>query len=220
MLTVHHLKSSRSQRILWLLEELGVPYELVVYDRDPKTDLAPAALEKIHPLGKSPVITDGDATVAESAAILEYIVEKYGGGKLVPPKDTPNYRRYRYFMHYAEGSLMPFLLLRLISSKMRKAPFLVRPIAGKIADKLEASYVAPNLNRHVAFLAKELEGRDFFAGGELSAADIQMSFAMEAIAARVRDAPAVIKAWVARMHERPAYKKALERGGPFEVMTS
>src|SRR6185503_4981628 len=214
MITVHHLNGSRSQRVLWLLEELGVPYEIVKYQRDPKTDLAPPELEKIHPLGKSPVITDGDVTVAESGAILEYIVEKYGNGKLVPPKDTPNYRRYRYYMHYPEGSLMPFLLLRLIASRMKRAPFLVRPIAKQIAQRLESSYVMPNLNRHIKFLADELTGRDFIAGGELTAADIQMSFALEAIAARVPDAPAVIKAWVARMHERPAFKKAIERGGP------
>jgi glutathione S-transferase len=219
MFTVHHLNNSRSQRVLWLLEELGVPYEIVKYQRDPKTNLAPPELEKIHPLGKSPVVTDGDATIAESAVILEYIVEKYGGGKLVPPKDTPNYRRYRYFMHYAEGSLMQFLLLRLITSKIRKAPFLVRPIAKKIAGTVDGVFVSPNLKRHIAFLASELTGRDFFAGGELTAADIQMSFPMEAIAARVPDAPASIKSWVARMHERPAYKQALERGGPVEVMT-
>src|SRR6185503_15308388 len=178
MITVHHLNGSRSQRVLWLLEELGVPYEIVKYQRDPKTDLAPPELEKIHPLGKSPVITDGDATIAESGAILEYIVEKYGNGKLVPPKDTPNYRRYRYYMHYAEGSLMPFLLVRLIASRMRHAPFLVRPIAKAIAGKLESGYVRPNLDRHIKFLADELKDRDFFAGGEMSAADIQMSFAM------------------------------------------
>ena len=218
MLTVHHLNNSRSQRVLWLLEELGVPYEIVKYQRDPKTNLAPPELEKIHPLGKSPVITDGDVTIAESAVILEYIVEKYGGGKLVPPKDTPNYRRCRYFMHYAEGSLMPFLLLRLITSKIRKAPFLIRPIAKKISDTVDGLFVGPNLARHVAFLAGELSGRDFFAGGELTVADIQMSYPMEAIAARVPDAPPAIRAWVARMHERPAYKKALERGGPSAVV--
>ncbi len=218
MLTVHHLNGSRLQRVLWLLEELGVPYEIVKYERDKKTDLAPPELEKIHPLGKSPVITDGDVTVAESGAILEYIVEKYGNGKLVPPKDTPNYRRYRYFMHYAEGSLMPFLLLRLITRKMRRAPFLVRPIAGAIADKLEKLYVAPNLDRHVAFLAGELAKSDFFAGGELTAADIQMSFPMEALAVRVPNVPEPIKAWVARVSERPAFKKALERGGPYDLM--
>jgi len=220
MLTVHHLNNSRSQRVLWLLEELGVPYEIVKYERDPKTSLAPPELQKIHPLGKSPVVTDGEVTLAESAVILEYLVEKYGNGKLVPVKDSPNYRRYRYFMHYAEGSLMPFLLLRLITSKVRRAPFLVRPIAKKIADTIDANFVGPNLSRHIKFLADELSKSDFFAGGELSAADIQMSYPMEAIVARVPDAPAVLKTWVTRMHERPAYKKALERGGPVDVMTA
>jgi glutathione S-transferase len=219
MLTVHHLNNSRSQRVLWLLEELGVPYEIVRYQRDPKTSLAPPELEKIHPLGKSPVVTDDGVTLAESAVILEYIVEKYGHGKLVPPKDTPNYRRYRYFMHYAEGSLMPFLVLRLITSRMRKVPFLVRPIAKKIADTLDRTFVGPNLARHIAFLAGELGASDFFAGGELTAADIQMSFPMEAIAARVPDAPPAIKRFVARIHERPAFQRALERGGPYDVMS-
>ena len=218
MLTVHHLNNSRSQRVLWLLEELQLPYEIQKYERDRKTSLAPPELEKIHPLGKSPVVTDGSITVAESAVILEYIVEKYGNGKLVPPKDTPNYRRYRYYMHYAEGSLMPFLLLRLIANRMKRAPFLVRPIAKQIAQKLEGGFVSPNLTRHVKFIADELAGRDFFAGGELTAADIQMSIAMEAIAARVPDPPPVIKAWVDRMHERPAFKKAVERGGPHDML--
>jgi glutathione S-transferase len=219
MLTVHHLNNSRSQRVLWLLEELQVPYEITKYERDPKTSLAPPELEQVHPLGKSPVVTDGGSTIAESAVILEYVVEKYGNGKLVPPKDTPNYRRYRYYMHYAEGSLMPFLLLRLITSKMRKAPFLVRPIANKIADTIEGTFVAPNLSRHIAFLASELGSSDYFAGGEFTVADIQMSFPMEAIVARVPDAPAVIKSWINRVHERPAYKRALERGGPYDVIS-
>jgi glutathione S-transferase len=217
MLTVHHLNNSRSQRVLWLLEELQLPYEIVKYERDPKTRLAPPELEKIHPLGKSPVITDDGTTIAESAVILEYLVEKYGNGKLVPPKDTPNYRRYRYYMHYAEGSLMPFLLLRLITSRVRAAPVLVRPIAKKIANTIDDTFVSPNLSRHVAFLASELSSSDFFAGGELTAADIQMSYPMEAVLARVPDAPAVIKNWVARVHERPAYKRALERGGPYSI---
>ena len=236
MLTVHHLNNSRSQRVLWLLEELGVPYELVKYERDPKTMLAPKELEAIHPLGKSPVVTDDGAAIephgpsaallagsesrvaiAESAAILEYIVDKYGGGKLAPKPGTPNYLRYRYFMHYAEGSLMPLLLMRLIFNRVRKAPFLVRPIAKKIADTVEASFVMPNLRRHVAFLDGELAKSEWFAGGELTAADIQMVFPMEAIAARVPDAPARIKQWVERVHARPAYKRALERGGPYEI---
>ncbi|MGE5180941.1 MAG: glutathione S-transferase family protein [Acidobacteriota bacterium] len=217
MLTVHHLNNSRSQRVLWLLEELGNPYEIVKYERDPKTSLAPEALQKIHPLGKSPVVTDGDTVLAESGAILEYLVETYGGGQFVPKRDSPEYRRYRYYMHYAEGSLMPFLLLRLIFARVRKAPFPVRPIAKAIANKVDAAFIGPNLARHVAFLDGELAKSRWFAGGELTAADIQMIYPMEAIAARVPDAPQRIKDWVARAHDRPAYKRALDKGGPYSV---
>ncbi len=219
MLTVHHLNNSRSQRVLWLLEELAVPYEIVKYQRDPKTMLAPPELQKIHPLGKSPVVTDNGATLAESAAILEYIVETYGEGRFVPAKGTPDYNRYRYYMHYAEGSLMPMLLVKLLMGRVRKAPALVRPIAKAIAGKVDDTFTNPNLARHVGFLASELAKAPYFAGQELSVADIQMSFPMEAIAARVPDVPAVIKEYVARIHDRPAFKKALERGGPYDVMS-
>jgi glutathione S-transferase len=156
MLTVHHLNNSRSQRVLWLLEELEVPYEIVKYERDHKTSLAPEALRKIHPLGKSPVITDNGTTVAESGAILEYLVETYGNGRFAPARGTPDFQRYRYFLHYAEGSLMPFLVLRLVTGRIRKAPALVRPIAKGIANKIDAGFVTPNLERHVAFLDGEL----------------------------------------------------------------
>jgi glutathione S-transferase len=217
MLTVHHLNNSRSQRVLWLLEELGVPYEIVKYERDPKTSLAPEAMQKIHPLGKSPVVTDDGAVLAESGAILEYLVEKYGSGKLAPKPGTPEFQKYRYYMHYAEGSLMPFLLLRLIFSRVKaKAPFLVRPIARAIADTVDSQFVAPNLKRHVAFLDGELAKSPWFAG-EFSAADIQMVYPMEAIAARFPGAPDRLKDWVTRAHERPAYKRALEKGGPYSV---
>jgi glutathione S-transferase len=218
MLTVHHLNNSRSQRVLWLIEELGVPYELVKYERDPKTDLAPPALQKIHPLGKSPVVTDNGQTYAESAAILEYIVETYGGGRLVPAAGSPDYRRYRYWMHYAEGSLMPLLLMRLITSRIRRAPLLVRPIAKAIAGKLDHGYVLPNLQRHLAYLDAELAKSAFLAGPELTVADIQMSFPLEAIAARYPDPPARIGEFVTRIHERPAYKRALDRGGPYAMV--
>jgi glutathione S-transferase len=217
MLTVHHLNNSRSQRVLWLLEELGVPYEIVKYERDPETSLAPPELKKVHPLGKSPVITDGGDTVAESANILEYLVEKYGNGRLVPAAGTPDYRRYRYFMHYAEGSLMPFLLMRLITSRIRKAPLLVRPIAKAIAGKIDSGFVMPNLTRHIAFIDSELEKSPYFAGAELTAADIQMSYPMEAIAARTGSAPARVTEWIKRIHERPAYQRAVERGGPWDI---
>ncbi len=220
MLTVHHLNNSRSQRVLWLLEELGVPYEIKKYERDATTTLAPPELQKIHPLGKSPVVTDGDKTIAESAVILEYIVETYGGGKLVPVAGSADYWRYRYWMHYAEGSLMPYLLLRLITGRIRKAPVLVRPIAKAIAGKLDSGFVRPNLERHVAFIDGELAKAPYLAGSELTAADIQMSFPMEAIAARYPDPPARIREYVTRIHERPAFKRALERGGPYSMMTA
>ncbi|HEY1553640.1 MAG TPA: glutathione S-transferase [Kofleriaceae bacterium] len=214
MLVVHHLNDSRSQRVLWLLEELGTPYELVKYERDPETMLAPESLRKIHPLGKSPVITDDGVAVAESGAILEYLVDKYGAGKLAPARGTPEFLRYRYFMHYAEGSLMPFLLMRLVFGRVRdKAPFLVRPIAKAIAGNVEKMFIQPNLARHVAFLDGELADRTWFCGDELTAADVQMSYAMEAIATRVPEATARIKGWVERVQARPAYKRGVERGG-------
>jgi glutathione S-transferase len=218
MLTVHHLENSRSQRVLWLLEELALPYELVRYERDPKTSLGPATLQKIHPLGKSPVITDDGTTVAESAVILEYVAEKYGNGRLIPAKSSPDHLRYRYFMHYAEGSIMPILLVKLITSRLKKAPGLLRPVGKAVGGKVEAAFVEPNIARHVPFIANELGTRPFFCGDELTLADIQMSFPMEAIAVRVPDPPAVIKDYVARIHARPAFKKALEKGGPYDVM--
>src|SRR5215510_1009006 len=157
MITVHHLNNSRSHRVLWLLEELELPYEIVKYERDPMTLLAPAQLRAIHPLGKSPVITDGDAKLAESGAILEYLVETHGKGKLAPAPGTAAYRDYRYFMHYAEGSLMPFLVMKLVFNKVKaEAPFLVRPIAKGISGMVSSRFLDPNLKAHVAFLADHL----------------------------------------------------------------
>ena len=205
-----------------MLEELGVPYELVKYERDPKTMLAPDALRKVHPLGKSPVITDGDATLAESGAILEYLVETYGQGRFAPPTGTPAYRHYKYFLHYAEGSLMPFLLLRLIFGKVRNAPvpFFVRPIARKIADTVSGTFVTPNLSRHLAFLGEHLATHTWFAGDDLTAADIQMSYPCEAIVARAQDlgVPPRLAEIVKRMQARPAYQRAVERGGPTDMV--
>jgi len=223
MITVHHLENSRSQRVLWLLEELAVPYELVKYARDAKTQLAPPELLKIHPLGKSPVITDdrdGGVTIAESGAILEYVAETYGQGRLVPTPGTAASRRYRYYMHYAEGSLMPLLLLKLIVRRIEtaKMPFFARPIARKIASSLAGGFVDPNLARHVAFLAAELADRPWFAGDDMTCADIQMSYPLEAIAARVPGAPAAIGALVDRIRARPAFQRAIERGGTYEMM--
>ena len=220
MLTVHHLNNSRSQRVLWLLEELGLPYEIVRYERDKQTMLAPPELEKVHPLGKSPVITDGNTTIAESGAILEYIVDQYGDGRLVPGTGTPDYRKCRYYMHYAEGSLMPFLLMKLVFSRVRatKVPFFIKPITRKIADRVEQGYINPNLERHVKFLDGELAKSPWFAGNDLTIADIQMSYPMEALAQRMPDAPARFKTWVETVQARPAYKRAIDRGGPSEML--
>jgi glutathione S-transferase len=219
MIRVHHLNNSRSQRVLWMLEELELPYELVKYERT-AAGLAPESLLKVHPLGKSPVIDDDGVIVAESGAILEYLVDK-AGGKLAPAPGSAAHRDYRYWLHYAEGSLMPLLLMRLVFSKVRSAPmpFFVRPIARKIAGTVEGNFVDPNLKRHVGWVAKSLEGRAWFCGDQLTAADVQMCFPMEAIAARVPDAPAVIAKWVAAMKARPAYARALDKGGPYEIMS-
>lgn len=221
VITVHHLNYSRSHRVLWLLEELEVPYEIVKYERDPKTLFAPKALQEIHPLGKSPVITDGDQVIAESGTILEYLVETYGKGRLIPAAGTPAYRHYRYFMHYAEGSLMPFLLLKLVTTKMKtaKMPFFVKPIAGKIADTVAGQFVMPNLKRHLGFLGDHLAKHTWFAGDELSAADIQMSYPVEAIIARGGDLEVSpkLKEMMTRMQARPAYQRATAKGGPVSL---
>jgi glutathione S-transferase len=206
MIVVHHLNNSRSQRVLWLLEELGLEYDIVRYQRDPKTMLAPPSLRAIHPLGKSPVITDGDATVAESGAIIEYLVEKYGNGKLVPPAGSADKRRWTYFMHYAEGSAMAPLLMKLVFDRVESspAPFFVKPIAKAIAAKVKGSYILPQIEQHLDYLEGEL----------------QMSFPLEAAAARgglARSRPKLM-AFLERIHARPAYQRALEKGGPYELL--
>jgi glutathione S-transferase len=219
MITVHHLNNSRSQRVLWLLEELGVPYEIKHYQRDPKTMLAPPELRQVHPLGKSPVITDGDVTVAESGAIIDYLMERYGNGRLAPAAGSPEALRQRYWMHFAEGSAMPPLLLKLIFERIKhtKMPFFIKPIARGIADKVLGTLVDPNLSRQLDFIEGELQKSEWFAGNEFTAADIQMSFPLEASRQRAgldERRPKAL-AWLARIHARPAYKRALERGGPY-----
>ncbi len=217
MIVVHHLDHSRSHRVLWLLEELGLDYEIRSYARDPKTMLAPAALKAVHPLGKSPAISDGGRTLAESGAILEYLVDTYGAGRFSPPAGSPDRLRYTYFMHYAEGSLMPPLLMKLVFTRLpRGAPWLVRPVARMIAAKALASYVDPQIARHLDYLEGELADHPWFAGAEFSAADIQMSFPLEAAAARAGfDARRPrLQDFVQRMRARPAYARALAKGGP------
>jgi glutathione S-transferase len=221
MITVHHLNNSRSQRVLWLLEELGVGYEIRKYERDPKTMLAPPALRDVHPLGKSPVITDGDITVAESGAIIEYLVDK-AGGRLRPAQGTAEQRRYTYWLHFAEGSAMTPLLFALVFNKVRSArmPFFVKPIARGIADKVTANFIAPNQKRHLAFMEAELRERPWFAGAEFTAADVQMSFPLEAAAARggLGANYPKLTAFLERIHARPAYKRALEKGGEYALL--
>ena len=217
MLIVHHLNNSRSQRVLWLLEELELPYEIKYYQRNAKTQLAPPELKAIHPLGKSPVLTDEGAVIAETGAILEYIVEK-ADGRLRPAAGTPDRLRWTYWLHYAEGSLMPPLLMRLIFSSLpARAPALLRPITRSIAGRTLEGYVNPQLKTHFDFIEAELARSAWFAGADFSAADVMMSFPLEAgadrgnaFAGRPR-----IKAFVEAIHARPAYRKALEKGGPY-----
>jgi len=222
MLTVHHLNNSRSQRVLWLLEELGLEYQIVRYERDKKTMLAPPELKRIHPLGKSPVVVDGTAVLAESGAIIEYLVEKYGNGRFAPAPGTPEKLRYSYFMHYAEGSMMAPLLMKLVFDRVENspAPFFVRPIARGIAQRVKSTYIQPQIDTHLNYLEGELSQNHWFAGNEFSAADIQMSFPLEAAAARAGlDASRPkLQAFLSRIHARPAFQRALERGGPYELL--
>ena len=219
MITVHHLNNSRSQRVLWLLEELGLPYEIRKYARDAQTMLAPPELLKVHPLGKSPVITDDGVTVAESGAIVEYLVERYGNGRLAPAIGTPQRLQWRYWLHFAEGSAMSPLLLKLIFDRIPQSPmpFFVKPIARGICAKVLALMVEPNLKRQLDFMEAELGKSEWFAGEAFSAADIQMSFPVEAAAQRagLNASRPKLMAFLKRIHARPAYKKALERGGPY-----
>jgi glutathione S-transferase len=220
MIIVHHLNNSRSQRILWMLEELGIPYEVKRYEREPSMQ-APASLRAVHPLGKSPVITDGDRTLAESGAILEYLVDTYGNGRFRPATGTPDKINYTYFLHYAEGSLMPLLLMKLIFSRIpSRLPFFMKPVGRAIAKGANTTLLDPQIGSHFMFLESELGKREWFAGADFTAADIQMSFPLEAAAARapmVRQMPK-LSAFLDRIHARPAYQRALEKGGTYELM--
>ena len=222
MITVHHLNNSRSQRILWLLEELGLEYEVKRYERDPETMLAPASLREVHPLGKSPVITDGALTLAESGAIVEYLVERYGDGRLIPAADTPERLRYTYWLHYAEGSAMPPLLLQLVFNQVEQKPmFLVRPIAQAIVSRVKQSFIEPQITQHLDYLEAEIGKSQWFAGNDFTAADIQMSFPLEAAVAQsnLNASRPKLTAFLDRIHLRPAYQRALERGGTYELLS-
>lgn len=222
MIVVHHLNNSRSQRVLWLLEELGLEYDIKRYERDRKTMLAPASLRAVHPLGKSPVITDGDLTLAESGAIIEYLVERYGEGCFAPSRQVPEYLRYRYWLHYAEGSLMPPLLLKLVFDKIETSPmpFFVKPIARAISGKAKSSFIMPQINTHLDYMEAELGKAKWFVNDDFTAADVQLSFPIEAATARggLNASRPRLMDYLKRIHDRPAYKKAIERGGNYELM--
>tara|TARA_B100000949_G_scaffold6583_1_gene5381 strand:- start:631 stop:1293 length:663 start_codon:yes stop_codon:yes gene_type:complete len=217
MIKIHHLEDSRSQRILWLLEELGLDYEVIRYERDPETRLAPDALRAVHPLGKSPILEEDDIIVAETGAIIEYVIETHGGGRLKPAKGTPEARAWTYWMHYAEGSAMPPLLMKLVFQMLpQNANALVRPMVKAIASRTQDSFIDPRVKEHVEFWDSSLAPTGWFAGDAFTAADIIMSFPLEAAADRsIAGQYPNISGFLTRIHERPAYQRALERGGPY-----
>lgn len=218
MIIVHHLADSRSQRVLWLLEELGLPYEVKRYERDPKTMLAPPELRAIHPLGKSPVVDDGDIRLAETGAIVDYLLDAHGQGRLKPQPGTAEARRFTYWLHYAEGSAMTPLLLKLVFSQLpKRAPGLMKPVVNAIAAKAQSGFVDPQLKSHVDYWDAELGKSEWFAGDAFTAADIMMSFPVEAGATRAfrREDKPRLAAFLDRIHARPTYQRALERGGPY-----
>ena len=211
MIIVHHLNNSRSQRMLWLLEELGIEYEIKFYERDANTFLAlraPESLRQVHPLGKSPVITDAEFTIAESGAIIEYLVNSYGNGRLVPASGTPEHLRYTYWLHYAEGSAMPLLVMHLLLNN-----------SGAGDSSVVSGFVTPQIKLHFDYIEGELRKSTWFVGEEFTAADIQMSFPLEVIAMLPKEVESrpKLKEFVERIHARPAYKRALERGGQYDV---
>ena len=219
MLIVHHLENSRSQRILWLLEELGVAYEIQHYARDKKSSLAPPELFAVHPLGKSPVITDEGVTIAESGLIVEYLIEKYGDGRLMPAIGTPEHLQFRYWLHYAEGTFMPLMVITAILNRIETAPmpFFMKPIAKIIAHRTKAAYSGPNIRLNLDYLEATLQKSTWFCGSEMSGADIMMSFPIETAAMRTSLAenhPA-LEEFRQHVRELPAYQRAIEKGGPY-----
>ncbi len=219
MLKVHHLNNSRSQRIIWLLEELELDYEIIHYQRDKETMLAPEELKNIHPLGKSPVLQDDVEIIAESGVIVEYLLKKYGRGDLSYPEDLLHQTKQSYWFHYSEGSLMPPLLLKLVFDKISDAPvpFFIKPIINKITEKVMDGFVLPNVKRNMGFIENHLDGVDFFMGDKLTGVDIMMSFPLEAGMSRMpnRDDYPIISGYLDRIHARKHYKTAIEKGGEY-----
>ena len=223
MLTVHHLENSRSHRIVWLLEELGADYHITRYGRDMETGLAPPELLEIHPLGKAPVITDGDKTIAESGAIIEYLIYEYDDGRLKPVDGTAEQLAYTYWLHYAEGTFASLMMLSLVMARIEDAPlpFFLKPVAKGIAGKVRDGYLDPNVKRNLEFMEWTLSESKWFCGTRFSAADVQMSFALEAAEVRTDLSIAYpqLAAFLVEIRERPAYKAALDKGGHYELMS-
>jgi len=218
MLIVHHLEDSRSHRILWLLEELELDYEIRKYERDPRTRLSPTSLKKVHPLGKAPVIEHDGRAIAESGAIVEYIVDRFGA-ELRPEEGSPAFYEYRYWLHYAEGSAMtPFLLKLIFSELVKQGPTLAKPVTRAISKLMNREYIGPQIELHMNFWESHLAENDWFAGDSFTAADVQMSFPLEAAeASEELDGHLKISQFLERIHGRPAYEKAIERGGPYSL---
>lgn len=207
MITLHHLEQSRSFRILWALEELNLSYQIQFYRRL-ATLAAPPELKRVHPLGKAPVLTDGEESIAESAVILEYLQEQYDAQQQFKPQDHANKQQYRYWMHYAEGSLMPLLVMQLVMSNVpQHVPFLIKLVAKKITAGVKAGFIQPRLKDHVQFLESYLATHDYFAG-TFSFADIQMSFPLQALVSRTQGKYPHIQAFIQRIAERPAFARA------------
>ena len=220
MIIVHHLEDSRSLRILWMLEELGLDYQIKHYARDKETQLAPAELLKVHPLGKSPVIEDADVVVAETGTIIEYLLARYDEKGQFKPADPLSKAGldFSYWLHSAEGTLMPFLVMTKVFQTIKQAPmpFFIKPIAKAIAGKVETSFIQPSVQRHFTYIETVLSQQDWFAGEDFSAADVQMSFPLEAASSSMAGEYPHIAAWLQRIHARPAWQTALEKGGPYQ----
>ena len=225
MIKLHHLEHSRSQRIAWLLEELELPYEVVLHHRDKQTELAPQSLRDVHPLGKAPVLVDGELVIAESGAIIEYLIKK-SELQALRPSNNKGLRQYNYWMHFAEGSLMPLLVMHKVFDRIENAHlpwfirWFVRPVAKGISGQVKNSFLKPNLKRQATFINEHLSGNTWFCGSELTGADFMMSFPLEALhkcePSLTHKQP--IEEFVSRIQSRPAYKKALKRGGPYAFL--
>ena len=219
MITLHYLEDSRAQRILWLLEELDLEYELARYSRNAGSGLAPDSLKRVHALGKSPVITDGNLTLAESGAIVDYLAQRYGAKQLLPEHGTDIWWDYVYWLHYAEGSLMPPLLMRFVFERVKQAPmpFFVKPLVKKIVAGVNSAFLDKQIHTHLNFVADHLACHEWMLGEQFSAADIQMSFPLETVISNpeLADSYPRLQAYVAALQARPAYRKALKAGGAY-----